>query len=130
MLSSLAADAVVVLHLAFLVFIAVGSLLALRWPRLVWLHVPAIAWGAVSVTVGLDCPLTPLEKSLRRDAGEEGYSGGFVDHYIEGVVYPERYTGLLQATMAAAVVVGYVLLIRRAARHSPPGPPASPARSR
>lgn len=115
MLSSVAADAVVVFHLAFLVFIATGSLLAIRWPKLLWLHVPSVLWGLISVTIGLDCPLTPLEKSLRRAAGERGYAGGFVDHYIEGVVYPERFTGALQAMVALAVVAGYVVLIRRRA---------------
>jgi len=114
-LSSVAADAVVVFHLAFLVFIATGSLLAIRWPKLLWLHGPSVLWGLISVTIGLDCPLTPLEKSLRRAAGERGYAGGFVDHYIEGVVYPERFTGALQALVAAAVVVGYAVLIRRRA---------------
>ncbi len=113
MLSRVAADAVVVFHLMFLVFIATGSLLAIRWPKLLWLHVPSVLWGLISVTIGVDCPLTPLEKHFRRAAGERGYAGGFVDHYIEGVVYPARYTGLLQAMVALAVVVGYVVLIRR-----------------
>lgn len=113
MLSRAAADAVVVFHLAFLVFIATASLLAVRWPQLLWLHVPSVCWGSVSVTIGLDCPLTPLEKSLRRSAGEDGYAGGFVDHYIEGVVYPERFTGLLQAMVALAVVTGYAVVLRR-----------------
>ncbi len=115
MFSRVAADAVVVFHLAFLVFIATGSLLALRWPKVLWLHVPSVVWGLISVTIGIDCPLTPLEKSLRRAAGDEGYAGGFVDHYIEGVVYPERFTGALQAMVALAVIAGYGLLLRRRA---------------
>ncbi len=119
-----AADAVVVLHLAFLVFLATGSLLAWRRPGLVWLHVPALAWGLVSITVGLDCPLTPLEQGLRRQAGEQGYAGGFVDHYIEGVVYPERFTPLLRTLIGVLVVAGYLGLVQRARRSRlrTPGP--------
>lgn len=127
MISGMAADAVVVLHFAFLVFLAAGSVLAWRWPRLVVAHLPAVAWGVISITVGLDCPLTPLEKHFRRLAGEQGYAGGFVDRYIEGVVYPERYTPVLRALIATAVVVGYVGWIRRSAR--PPGPGARPNRA-
>lgn len=119
MLSRVAADVVMTFHFAFLVFLAAGSLLAWRWPRLVALHLPSVAWGVVSITAGLDCPLTPLEKQLRRSAGEQGYAGGFVDHYIEGVVYPEHYTPLLRALIATAVVVGYLALLRRSAAHAP-----------
>lgn len=116
MLSRVAADVVVALHLAFLVFLATGSLLAWRWPRVVPLHLCSLAWGVVSVTAGVACPLTPLEQHLRRLAGEQGYAGGFVDHYIEGVIYPERYTPLLRALIAIAVTVGYLGLARRVTR--------------
>ena len=111
------ADAVVVVHLAFILFVAVGALLAWRWPRLVWLHVPAVAWGVGIIAIGYECPLTPLEKWFRRRAGES-YEGGFVDHYVEGVVYPDDLTPLLRTIAAVVVVVGYVLLIRRE-RHLP-----------
>lgn len=117
-LSRAAADAVVLVHFAFLVFLATGSLLAWRWPRLVAAHLPAVIWGLVSVTVGLDCPLTPLEKSFRRLAGDQGYAAGFVDRYIEGVVYPERYTPVLRVLIAVAVVAGYAGLMRRRERYS------------
>lgn len=118
MLSRVAADVVMAFHFTFLVFLAAGSLLAWRWPRLVAFHLPSVVWGLVSITAGLDCPLTPLEQQLRRSAGEQGYAGGFVDHYIEGVVYPEQYTPLLRVLMATAVVVGYVALLRRSAAHA------------
>ena len=109
------ADAVVVVHLGFLLFLGAGSLLAWRWPRLVWLHLPSVAWGLLSITVGLTCPLTVLERHFRRLAGE-AYDGGFVDRYIEGVVYPERFTFLLRLVLAGAVVTGYALIIRRSRR--------------
>ena len=107
------ADAVVLLHLGFIMFVAVGALLAWRWPALVWAHLPAVAWGAGTVVIGFPCPLTALEKGLRRLAGGQGYEGGFVDHYVEGVVYPDEYTALLHSMAAVAIVAGYVGLRRR-----------------
>lgn len=108
------ADAVVVAHFGFILFVAAGPLLAWRWRRAFWLHVPMLAWAASSVTVGLPCPLTPLEKRLRRLAGEGGYDGGFVDHYIEGVVYPGEYTGALRVVAAMMIAIGYTGLVHRA----------------
>jgi hypothetical protein len=110
------ADAVVVVHVAFIAFVAVGALLAWRWRWLVWLHVPAVVWGVGIIAIGWDCPLTPLEKWLRRQDGQS-YEGGFVDRYLEGVVYPEELTPLLRAVAALLVVIGYVHLLR--ARHHP-----------
>ncbi len=101
------ADVVVIVHLAFILFIAVGGLLAWRWPRLLWLHLPAVVWGLGSITIGFTCPLTPLEKYLRRLAGGDAYAGGFVDRYIEGVVYPEELTPWLRGLAAAGVLAGY-----------------------
>lgn len=113
MLYRILADAVMVAHLAFILFVAVGALLAWRWPWLVWAHLPALAWGVGTIVIGFECPLTTAEKALRRLAGGEGYDGGFVDRYLENVVYPEQYTGVLRALAAAAVVAGYVTLSRR-----------------
>jgi hypothetical protein len=110
------ADAVVVVHVSFIGFVAVGALLAWRWRWLVWLHVPAVVWGVGIIAIGWDCPLTPLEKWLRRHDGQS-YEGGFVDRYLEGVVYPEELTPLLRAVAAVLVVIGYVHLLR--ARHHP-----------
>ncbi len=112
MLYRLMADLVVVIHVAFIVFVGAGSLLARRRPRLAWLHAPSLTWAVASLTMGLPCPLTALEKLLRRLAGEGAYGGGFVDHYVEGVVYPESLTPLLQAVACIAVVVGYGGLYR------------------
>ena len=116
MLYRIAADAVMVLHFAFLVFVVAGPLLAWQWRRLVWAHLPALAWAGATVFVGLACPLTSLEKSLRRSAGGEGYEGGFVDRYIEDVVYPDEYTSLLRTLAAAVIVAGYLGLRRRVGR--------------
>lgn len=116
----LTADAVVVVHLAYLVFLAIGGLLAWRWRRLVWWHVPAVVWGLVSITVGVDCPLTAIEKHFRRLAGEQGYAGGFIDHYVEGVVYPESYLLLVRVLLVTVVVAGYAGVVLRARRAPSP----------
>ena len=115
MLYATLADVVVVIHLAFIVFVAAGGLLAWRWPWVVGLHLPSLVWAIAIVTVGFTCPLTPLEKALRERAGEQGYAGGFVDHYVEGVIYPEALTPALRALAAVLVVVGYVQVARRMA---------------
>ncbi|MHB1374434.1 MAG: DUF2784 domain-containing protein [Thauera sp.] len=104
MLHRFAADAVLVLHLAFIVFVLVGGLLALRWRRAPWLHLPAAAWGVYIELSGGLCPLTPLENSLRRAAGEAGYAGGFIEHYLLPVIYPAGLTHEIQYLLAAIVV--------------------------
>lgn len=101
------ADAVVVAHFGFILFVAAGGMLAWRWPRLLWVHLPAVAWGLTAVTVGVDCPLTPLEKHLRRRGGEPVYEGGFVDRYVEDVVYPDEYTVQLRLAAAALIALGW-----------------------
>ncbi len=114
MLYRVLADAVVAVHFAFILFVVGGPLIAWRWRGVVWFHLPALAWAAVTVTIGAPCPLTPLEKRLRRLAGADGYDGGFVDHYIEDVIYPGEYTAALRAVGLAMIAVGYVGLRRRA----------------
>jgi hypothetical protein len=100
----LLADLLVVFHALFVLFVVVGGFLALRWRRLVWLHVPAALWGAGIEFMGWVCPLTPLENHLRRLAGEAGYAGGFVEHYLIPTLYPAHYTLGLRLTLGALVV--------------------------
>lgn len=83
------ADAVVAFHAAFILFAVLGGALLLRWPRLVWLHVPALAWAAWIEFSGNICPLTPLENRLRDGAD---YQGGFLDHYLTPLIYPAGLT--------------------------------------
>lgn len=113
------ADATVVSHFTFLVLLATGSFLAWRWPKLLWPHVPSVVWGFFSVTVGLDCPLTGIEKGFRRLGGEPTYSGGFIDHYIDGVLYPDRYSVLVGSLVGLLVALGYLGLWWR--RRAPSG---------
>lgn len=122
MLYSVLADAVLVFHLGFILFVGGGGLFVLRWPKVVWIHLPVAAWGVWIELSGNICPLTPLENALRRMAGEQGYSGGFIEHYLLPIVYPPGLTRGVQFTLAALVVVlnvtiyGYILTRRRARR--------------
>jgi Protein of Unknown function (DUF2784) len=114
------ADGVLVLHLAFIVFVVVGGFLVLRWPKLVWLHLPAVVWGAWIEFSGRICPLTPLENSLRQRGGEAGYSGGFIDHYITALLYPDGLTRNVQFAIGGFVLLLnlciYAVVIRRSRR--------------
>jgi hypothetical protein len=98
------ADAVLVLHFAFIAFVALGGLLVLRWPRLAWLHLPAVAWGAWITLSGNICPLTPLENRLRVLGGEAGFSGGFIEHHLASVIYPSGLTREIQIALGALVI--------------------------
>jgi hypothetical protein len=101
----LAADAVLLLHLAFVVFVVLGGVLVLRWRKVAWVHLPAAAWGALVEFSGWICPLTPLEIALRQAAGDAAYAGDFVEHYIVALLYPESLTRDLQVTLGVAVVL-------------------------
>lgn len=109
MLYRLAADAVLVIHLGFVLFVVFGAALVLRWPRLMWLHLPAVTWGALIEFAGWICPLTPLENSLRKLGGEPGYSGGFIEHYITAALYPDGLTRGVQIGLGTAVVLSNLL---------------------
>ena len=98
------ADAVVLLHVAFVLFVVLGGLLVLRWPRLAWVHLPAAAWGAAVELGGWTCPLTPLENALRERAGLETYAGGFVEHYVVPVLYPAALGRDLQLALGLGVL--------------------------
>jgi Protein of Unknown function (DUF2784) len=100
----LLADAVVALHLAFILFVVGGGLLVARWRRLAWLHLPALAWGVLVEWAGWICPLTPLENALRARAGLAGYAGGFVEEYLIPVVYPPHLTRVIQVSLGVAAV--------------------------
>ena len=117
MIHSLLADLVLLLHLAFILFVVLGAFLVFRFPRLIWLHLPAAAWGALVELAGWVCPLTPLENHLRRLAGGVGYEGGFIGHYLLPIVYPEALSRQLQVALGLGVViinvVAYAMIRRR-----------------
>jgi len=111
------ADAIVVLHLGFVAFVVLGALLAFRWPRVLWIHLPAAVWGAWIEFSGRICPLTPLENRLRNLGGEAAYERDFVEQYLMPVLYPAGLTAEIQILLGALVVLVnaaiYGLLWRR-----------------
>ena len=117
MLWSVLADALVVVHFAFTAFVVFGGFLTWRWPRIAWVHLPALAWGCWIELSHAICPLTPLENHWRHLAGGAGYSGGFLAHYLVRVLYPSGLTWHIQYELAAGLlvlnVVAYLGLMRR-----------------
>jgi hypothetical protein len=97
---SILADMVLVLHGAFIAWATLGALAVWRWPLLAWVHLPALAWAIwIEATAGV-CPLTPLENALRHRAGERGYDGGFIDHHLGALIYPQGLTPVAQWRLA------------------------------
>jgi hypothetical protein len=99
------AAAVVLAHFAFVLFVVVGGLLVLRWPRVAWAHVPAAVWGSLVEWSGWVCPLTPLEDWLHMRAGDVSYEGGFIERYLMPVLYPVGLTRERQLVLGVVVVV-------------------------
>ena len=120
MLWRVLADGVVILHLAFVAFVIFGGFLAWRWPKALLAHLPALAWGIWVELSGQICPLTGLENYLRQLAGESGYRGGFISHYLLTVLYPPGLTRPDQWGLAALLValnaLAYGRVLRRLAR--------------
>ena len=118
------ADAVVLAHAAFVAYVVLGGLFALKWPRTAWIHIPCWLWGALIEFAGWVCPLTPLENWLRLRAAEMPYSGGFVERHLLPALYPERLTRPVQILLGAAVlalnacVYGLVIWRRTKSRNS------------
>ena len=119
MLFGVFADLLVVIHLAFILFVVLGGLLVIRWPRLAFVHLPAAFWGALIEFGNWICPLTPLEQKLRLAVGEGAYSGSFVAQYIIPLVYPAGLTREIQLGLGLLLVFlniliyGYLLLKRK-----------------
>lgn len=123
----LLADGVVVAHLGFVAFVVLGALLAFRWPKVLWLHLPALAWGAFIEFSGGICPLTPLENHLRALGGEAGYQASFIEHYLLPILYPAALTREVQVLLGSLLVLTnvalYGLLWHRARRRRGGGQP-------
>ena len=121
MFSRIAADALVVLHGLFIVFVVAGGFMVWRWHRLAWAHLPAAGWGAAVELMDWVCPLTPLENALRRRAGDAGYEGGFIEHYLIPLIYPPGLTTGMRIALGLAVLllngVAYGVYFTRRGRH-------------
>jgi hypothetical protein len=117
---SIAADAVMLFHFCFIAFALAGSFLVLRWFRVIWLHLPALAWGAWIEASGRICPLTPLENHFRELAGQTTYGEGFITHYLGPIIYPSGLTRstqfMLLGILVAVNAIGYGLVIRQRRR--------------
>lgn len=117
----LAADLLVLIHFGFIIFVVLGGLLVFRWPRVAWVHVPAAGWGAwIELSHGV-CPLTPLEQSLRLEAGARSYQGSFIDQYIVPLIYPPGFdagiaTWLGVGVLALNFMIYSIYLFRRKMR--------------
>jgi hypothetical protein len=105
MIYHLAADLVLIAHLAFVGFVLLGALLVLRWPKLLGFHVAAVLWGVLVEFTGAICPLTPFEVRLRQLGGEVGYQGDFIGHYLTTTLYPAGLTRELQIGLGFAALV-------------------------
>lgn len=116
MLDRLAADIVLLSHLAFILFVVFGALLVLRWRTLAALHVPAVLWAVYVELTGSICPLTYIENRFRIAAGASGYAGGFVEHYLLGVIYPAGLSRPVQFALGLLVILVNVMVYRTIAR--------------
>jgi hypothetical protein len=114
------ADLTVLVHFAFILFVVFGVLLVMRWPRLLPVHLTCALWGAYTEFTSTVCPLTPLENHFRHLAGQAGYAGGFIEHYVWSLIYPVGLTPAIQVGLGIGVVLinvtGYTLVWRRRRR--------------
>jgi hypothetical protein len=109
----LAANAIVLLHLGYVIFVVAGGLFVFRWPWIALLHLPAVVWGVLLELNGWLCPLTPLELWLREMGGEAGYSSGFIEHYILPVLYPDELNRTMQIVIGCFVITINIALYGR-----------------
>ncbi len=125
------AVAVVVLHFAYLAYLAAGGFLAWRWPRTFAVHVTAAIWGVVIVTSNAPCPLTVLQDMLRTTGGQQELETTFVNTYVRGVLFPADQEMMTRAVLALVIAASWFGLLRRLAHTSrrvvahPAVPPAS-----
>lgn len=114
-------EGAMLLHFAFLAYVAFGGFLAWRWPRTLWIHVPIAAYGFGIAVIGWICPLTHVENWARENAGQEGYQGtGFIEHYLSGIIYPQSHLIVFEFMVGISVAlswIGFLILWRR--RHRP-----------
>ena len=124
MIYSFLADLLVVFHLVFILYVIAGALLIFKWQKTLWLHLPSCFWGMTVEFTGWICPLTPREIQLRRLAGEEGYTGSFIEQYLIPIIYPSGLTREIQMLLGSTVlIVNFslytLILIKRRKRKTP-----------
>ena len=104
MIAGIATDIIVLAHLGFIVFVALGGFLVVRWPKIALLHLPCVLWGVLIAFGGWICPLTHLEMHFRQLSGQVGYDGGFIDHYVMPIVYPAGLTRGMQIAFGVIIL--------------------------
>ena len=104
------ANAVLVVHLLFILFVVFGGLLVFWRPWLAWVHVPIAVYGVLIEWIGWICPLTPLENWLRTRAGQTPYSGGFVEQYLLALIYPGGLTRNVALLLGALVLIANLVI--------------------
>jgi hypothetical protein len=110
MVAGLIADVVQLIHFAWIVFAIFGALTIFRWRWMIWVHPPVLVWSALVMVMGWLCPLTPMEVHFREIAGQQGYEGGFIEHYIASLIYPAGLTRGVQISLGVALAVFNVLV--------------------
>jgi len=124
MIAKLIADALVVLHFLFIIFVIFGGFSTLKWPRIALIHIPCAIWGALIEFYGWVCPLTHFEHYFRETASGVGYSGGFIQHYLIPIIYPYGLTKDIQLGLGIMVVslnlFIYLIVIYKKVRHGTP----------
>jgi len=121
MLFRVLADLIVVVHLAFVVFVVFGGLLVIRRPSVAWVHLPAVVWGVWIEFSGWICPLTPLENHLRARGGSDVYDVSFVERYLMPVLYPESLARELQVALGAFVIIVNAVIYSAVCKAGPLG---------
>ncbi len=106
----LGADLVLFAHFLFAAFAVFGGVLVCFEPAWAWVHIPVVLWSSVVNLMSWTCPLTPIENALRTRAGQLGYSGGFVQHYIGPIVYPRGMPRQLELVAGVSIVAGNALV--------------------
>lgn len=117
MIYSILADALLILHLLFIIFVVIGALLVLKWRWLVFLHIPAVSWGILVEFNHWICPLTPMENRLRHAAGNTGYESEFIEHYLIPVIYPAGLDNASQILLGSFVMLINILIYTAIALH-------------
>lgn len=117
MFERIIADGLVLIHLGFICFVVFGGILVMRWKWISLFHLPAVVWGALIEFQGWICPLTPLEQHFRHLAGQSGYSGGFIEHYLIPLIYPNGLTPPIQMVIGLFVIAINMIIYGRWVYH-------------
>jgi hypothetical protein len=122
MLEQIIADILLIIHLCFIGFVVFGGWLLIRWNWMILFHLPAVVWGAMLEFRNWTCPLTPLEQHFRALAGQAGYRGSFIEHYLLPLIYPGGLTRSIQISIGIFVIVVNVAIygywLSRLRRHT------------